>query len=94
MSEAVLRLCKDAMKFKTNEKNWDWLYVLPLCHFLSGLCKPFASLAYHPEKEHFNARAKTYGYDDLKPKLSAGYVCIPVHIMHINYINFGLQVCQ
>ena len=80
VSKAVLSLCKDAMKFKTIERNWDWLYVLPLCHFLSGLCQPFASPEYHPRKEHFSARAEAYGYDNVKPNINVGYVCIPVQI--------------
>ena len=82
------------MKFKTNERNWDWLYVLPLCHYLSGSCQPFASLECQPEKKHFFARAEAYGYDNVKAKLKAGYVYIPVYNVEILYIFYLVQVCQ
>ena len=70
---AILRLCKKAM---ISISNWelDWLSVLPLCHFLSGSCEPFASLEYNPENIQFNARAKEFGYVDVRQKLSLGYV--------------------
>ena len=69
---AVLQVCKAAMKFKPIENCWNWLCVLPLCHFLSGACKPFISLEYKLEKSHFYARAEKFGYNAIKPKLSPG----------------------
>ena len=69
-----MQLCKEAMKFKTNNVNWDWLSVLPLCHFMSGCCEPFCDLEYKPEKKHFDARAKDFGYDDLRSKLEPGLI--------------------
>ena len=73
VQQAVLQLCKNAMKFKTISKAcWDWLYVLPLCHFLSGAIQPFASLEYNPS--YLGAiRAKKFGYDELRSKLKPGY---------------------
>ena len=74
--EAVLHICKVAMKKVTHKDyNYDWLYVLPLCHFLSGFCKPYDNIDYYPEKYQFYARVEAYGYKDLRPNiLSPGYV--------------------
>jgi hypothetical protein len=83
VQQAVLQLCKNAMKFKTiSEPCLDWLYVLPLCHFLSGAIQPFASLEYNPS--HLGGlRAKKFGYDELHGKLKPGY----------NYSDQRLAVC-
>ena len=70
--DAVLRICKDAMKKATH--NCDWLYVLPLCHFLSGSCKPYDNVEYYPTKYQFHARAVTYGYKEVQPNILPGYV--------------------
>ena len=72
MSAAIKRLCKEAMKFKTKEANWDWLYALPLYHFMLRFCEPFASLEYDPEKIQFNARARLFDYDEFRKKLKPG----------------------
>lgn len=70
--KGVLRLCKDAMKSKIT---WDWLFVLPLCHFLSGACQPFASPNLYPKRTDFNATAQQFGYDEvLKKKSLQGYI--------------------
>ena len=71
---ATLHLCKEAMEFKSiNTANWDWLRVIPLCHFLSSGCKPFSVLECTPTLEVFSARAENYGYKDLRTKLTEGY---------------------
>ena len=71
--EGVLRLCKEAMMFKTAQRNWDWLFVLPLCHFLSGACDPFASLNLNPTLRDFTSRAQDYSYNELRKKNLQGY---------------------
>ena len=73
--EAVLHICRVAMKKVTHKDcNYDWLYVLPLCHFLSGVCKPYDNIDYYPEKHQFYVRVEAYGYNDLRPNISPGYV--------------------
>jgi hypothetical protein len=74
VSAAIIRLCKEAMKFKTKEANLDWLYALPLYHFMLRFCEPFASLEYDPEKLQFNARARLFDYDEFRKKLKPGLV--------------------
>ena len=88
MCKGLLLLCKDAMKLKsTNDHFRDWFGVIPLCHFLSGACKPFSRPDYDPREEHFNARAKEFGYDAVKTKLSPGYdtysLCIVISIAQV-----------
>ena len=75
VKEGILWLCKEAMKFKMGQTNRDWLFVLPLCHFLSGACEPFARLALYPVKRDFSARVEEY-YKGLQQKSLEGYVCI------------------
>ena len=73
MHEALLQLCKEAMNFKDiYTACWDWLFVVPLCHFLSGLSKPFASIDYMHSK--VGDRAVEFGYSELRGKLTQGYV--------------------
>ena len=62
------------MKFKTTEANWDWPFVLPLYHFLSRGCEPFASLEYNPEKIQFDVRANDLDYRGVRQKMTKGYV--------------------
>ena len=62
------------MKFKTAQLNWDWLFVLPLCHFLSRACRPFAGINLYPECKDFTSRAKDYNYDELQKRHFQGYI--------------------
>ena len=32
---------------KSNEKNWQWLYVVPLYHFMAALSSPYHSFSLH-----------------------------------------------
>ena len=70
MAKCVLRLCKDAMNFKVVSTTWDWLFVLPLCHFLFGACEPFASPKLDPVPSDFSARAEEFGYNKVVNKKS------------------------
>lgn len=72
VSAAILHLCKRAIR-KTKEPCLDWLRLLPLYHFMSGSCEPFASLEYNPDKIQFNSRAKLFGYDEIQWKPLSGY---------------------
>ena len=74
--DGVLRLCREAMKFRT--ANWDWLGVLPLCHFLSGACHPFANLSLYPTRKDFTSRAEKYGYNGLSRNNLNGYILLSV----------------
>ena len=74
MHLAVLKLCKEAMKQIKKDDTWDWLYVLPLCHILSGTCTLYDNIEYYPQKHHFFDRVDEYGYQELQHKLSLGYV--------------------
>ena len=86
--EAVLHICKVAMKKVTHKDcNCDWLYVLPLCHFLSGSCKPYDNIDYYPRKEQFYARVDAYGYNEVKPKLLTGYITDQCVILCSNNIH-------
>ena len=73
---AIGELCNEAIKFtfKEDPPNWDWLYVLPLYHFLSRACEPFASLEYDPEKIQFNVKAWEFDYHRVSKKMTKGYV--------------------
>lgn len=74
VNSAIFCLCKVAMR-KTKESCLDWLYVLPLCHFMSGLCEPFANLDYDIDKLRiqFNSRAEKFGYSDIQCQHLSGY---------------------
>jgi hypothetical protein len=73
--KGVLRLCKDAMKSKSSTVTWDWLSVLPICHFLSGACEPFASPKLNALQNDFSGRAEEFGYVDvLRKKSLRGYI--------------------
>ena len=74
LANAIRDFCKEAMKFTTKENNWDWPFVLPLYHFLSGDCEPFASLEYNPENIQFNVRANDLDYRGVRQKITKGYV--------------------
>ena len=74
--QAILRLCKSAMRSKTSEPCLDWLFVLPLCDFLSGEIKPFfASLEYR-QILLSSERAEEFGYKGLhiNNQFRSGYV--------------------
>lgn len=79
VSDAILHLCKRAIK-KTKDPHLDWLCVLPLYHFVSGSCEPFAGLEYNPDKLQFNCRAKMFGYDEIQWKYLSGYGGMPMYI--------------
>ena len=69
--QALVQLFKKAMNFEnTLEACWDWLFVLPLYHFLSGYCEPFAPLG--SKKPQFDCCATKLGYKDLQKKLIPG----------------------
>ena len=70
------------MKFRTiSEACWDWLYVVPLCDFLSGATEPFAELMY---KSTFSTdRVKKFGYEGLRHQIIPGYI---LHIYGPEYI--------
>ena len=71
--QAILLLCKSAMKFRTiSEAHWDWLYVVPLCDFLSGATEPFAGLQYKSTLVG-DVRVKTFGYEELRHQIIPGY---------------------
>ena len=78
--QAILQLCKDAMKFKTTVPCWDWLFVLPLCDFLSGDAEPFARLEYRPTLVGVK-RAQEFGYGELRTRsqFQPGYIHSYVH---------------
>ena len=61
------------MKFRNiSEAQWDWLYVVPLCDFLSGATEPFAGPIY---KSTFSTvRVKKFGYEDLRDLIIPGYI--------------------
>ena len=50
IATAVKALCQRQMKDSTNETNVDWLFVLPLYHFMDGKSEPFMPPEYDPEK--------------------------------------------
>ena len=60
------------MKARTKEPVWDWLYVLPLYHFMKGESEPFMSLEYNPEKIKFNVRGEDLDLKDVKAKIPLG----------------------
>ena len=68
----VARLFKEAMTAGIREPVWDWLYVLPLYHFMNGESDPFMSLEYDPEKIKFNARAADLDLRNVKFKVPLG----------------------
>ena len=71
IANAVARLCKEAMKFTV----WDWLYVLPLYHFMKDNNRePFMVPEYDPSKISISARAKELSLEDVKSKVPIGYV--------------------
>ena len=51
------RLCQQAAKAGTKDANMDWLFVLPLYHFMDGISDPFMPPEYDPEKIQFHTRA-------------------------------------
>ena len=74
--QAILWLCKCAMRSKTSEPCLDWLFVLPLCDFLSGDAEPFfSSLEYRPTL-FSSGRAEEFGYKGLhiSNQFKPGYV--------------------
>ena len=74
LSAAILRLCTEGMKLKSFSGSMlDWLFVIPLCHFLSGDCIQFQSLNYEPSREVFYQWTEKYGYKDQKICKGYGY---------------------
>ena len=74
IADAVARLCKEAMKSR-NEPLWDWLYVLPLYHFMKDNNRePFMVPEYDPSKISISARAQELNLEDVKSKVPIGYV--------------------
>ena len=67
VQEAILHLCKAAMKVNAH---WDWLCVVPLCHFLSRYCEPFGNPS--EKSKEFGARADEFGYRNLQSKVQKG----------------------
>ena len=57
IANAIGRLCQQAAKPGTKENNMDWLFVLPLYHFMDGISEPFMPPEYDPEKIVFHTRA-------------------------------------
>lgn len=53
IANAVGRLCQQAAKVGTKENNMDWLFVLPLYHFMEGITQTFMTPNYDPEKAVF-----------------------------------------
>ena len=73
IADAVARLFKLAMKSR-NEPVWDWLYVLPLYHFMKdNSIEPFMVPEYDPSKISIGARAKELSLQDMKFKVPIGY---------------------
>lgn len=56
IANAVGRLCQQAAKAGTKEANSDWLFVLPLYHFMDGISEPFMTPKYDPETILFYTR--------------------------------------
>ena len=67
--DAILYLVKLRMKYKPA---LDWLRVIPIIHFLSGACVPFATVDHKTKK--FNACENVYGCKDVKTNLKSGFV--------------------
>lgn len=68
---AVQQLCQEGVKVRGNV---EWLYVLPLYHFLKGTCEPYGTPEYNPEKIDFEAVAKVHGLDNKYRKSLQGCV--------------------
>ena len=70
---AVQQLCQEGVKLRGNV---DWLYVLPLYHFLRGDCEPYGTPDCNPERilADFEATAKELGLDNKYRKSLQGCV--------------------
>lgn len=71
MASAIKRLCKEAM---TDKPVWDWLYILPLYHFMKDSKESIMIPEYDPTKILINAREKDLGLGNMKTKVPLGYV--------------------
>lgn len=60
IATAVKQLCERAVE--VDATNVDWLFVLPLYHFLIGTSKPFMAPEYSPEKIEFNIGLLNIGW--------------------------------
>ena len=66
---AIERLCKEAMKSSTI---WEWLYVLPLYHFMRDDCEPFMTPEYNPEKISISTQAGNLDLKSFRSKVKTG----------------------
>ena len=73
IAKAVELLCEEAIKAGTREPCWDWLYVLPLYHFMKGLSEPFMGLQHDFRSIQFNATAKELDLYAVKKNITNGY---------------------
>ena len=73
IAEAVKLLCEEAIKAGTSEPCWDWLYVLPLYHFMKGISEPFMDLQYNLKDIQFYATSKELDLFAVKNKMPDGY---------------------
>lgn len=88
IADAVACLCKVAMKSRTSEPVWDWLYVLPLYHFMKDDLEPYMKPEYDPSKIFISARAKELDLTDVKNKVPIGYAYVKLFmIAHLSSCN-------
>ena len=81
IAKAVALLCEEAIKAKISEPCWDWLYVLPLYHFMKGLSEPFMDLQFDFKSRELDATAKELelNINAVKRKMPNGYMAHYVH---------------
>lgn len=53
IAAAIGQLCEQAAKADMKETNTDWLFVLPIYHFMKKSSEPFMAPEYNPEKVVF-----------------------------------------
>ena len=56
IANAVGQLCQQAAKAGIKDANVDWLFILPLYHFMDGISDPFMPPEYDPERILFHTR--------------------------------------
>ena len=83
------------MKCKSTFPCWDWLFVLPLCDFLSGDIEQFATLEYRPTLVSAE-RANEFGYEELRKhsRFQPGYVCLLLLRSAARSYHMGFDPCS
>lgn len=56
IANAVGQLCQQAAKAGIKDATMDWLFILPLYHFMDGISDPFMPPEYDPKRILFHTR--------------------------------------